>query len=166
MQRKNNILKRAKNGMAMIMAIAVIVILATIMALAISLTSQTTKRTTDVYLYEQSVLLAHSAAEYALLRIAQSAPCTNLNTTFTQDSLYNITINLRYIYYDNPATPLINEAQAVCNALPAANRGTLYTTVTTPEQNGSVLMDITVDINDTTVASEPIRYFKRTLQKL
>jgi len=56
MQRKNNILKRAKNGMAMIMAIAVIVILVTIMALSITLTSQTTKRTTDVYLYEQSVL--------------------------------------------------------------------------------------------------------------
>ena len=152
--------------MAMIMAIAVIVIIATIMALSVSLTSQTTKRTTDVYLYEQSILLAHSAAEYALLRISQNPPCTNLNTTFTQDTLYNITINLRYIYYDDPTTPLVNEAQAVCNALTAPNRGRLYTTVTTPEQNGSVLMDITVDVNDTTVASEPIRYFKRTLQKL
>jgi len=163
MQRKNSILKRAhRSGIAMIMAIAVIVILATIMALAISLTSQTTKRTTDVYLYEQSALLAHSAAEYALLRISQSPPCSNLNTTFTQDGLYNITINLRYVYYDDPTTPLINEAQALCTA----NGGTLYTTVTTPEQNGSVLMDVTVDVNDTTVATEPIRYFKRTIQKL
>ncbi|UCM99885.1 hypothetical protein LCX93_10210 [Sulfurimonas sp. SWIR-19] len=138
--------------MAMIMAIAVIVIIATIMALAISLTSQTTKRTTDTYLYEQSVLLAHSAAEYALLRISQSPPCSNLDTTFTQDALYNITINLRYIYDSN----------APC----LSNGGTLYTTITTPEQNGSVLMDITVDVNDTTVATEPVRYFKRTLQKL
>ncbi|WP_434580302.1 hypothetical protein MLC52_10210 [Sulfurimonas sp. NW15] len=152
MQRKNSILKRKRSGIAMIMAIAVIVIIATIMALAISLTSQTTKRTTDVYLYEQSVLLAHSAAEYTLLRISQNPPCTDLNTTFTQDTLYNITINLRYIYDSN----------ASC----IANGGTLYTTVTTPEQNGSVLMDITVDVNDTTVASEPVRYFKRTLQKL
>ncbi len=152
MQRKNSILKKGRSGIAMIMAISVIVIIATIMALAISLTSQTTKRTTDTYLYEQSVLLAHSAAEYALLRISQSPPCSNLDTTFTQDTLYNITINLRYIYDSN----------APCNA----NGGTLYTTVTTPEQNGSVLMDITVDINDTTVATEPVRYFKRTLQKL
>ncbi len=152
MQRKNNILRSARSGMAMIMAIAVIVIIATIMALSISLTSQTTKRTTDVYLYEQSALLAHSAAEYALLRISQNPPCTNLDETFTQDTLYNITINLRYIYDSN----------ASC----IANGGTLYTTVTTPEQNGSVLMDITVDVNNTTVASEPIRYFKRTLQKL
>jgi len=167
MQRKNNILKRGqRSGIAMIMAIAVIVIIATIMALAISLTSQTTKRTTDVYLYEQAALLAHSAAEYALLQISQNAPCTNLDTTFTQDRIYNITINLRYVYYDDPATLLINEAQATCNAVQAANRGTLYTTVNTPEQNGSVLMDITVDVNDTTVATEPIRYFRRTLQKL
>lgn len=152
MQRKNNILKRSKNAIAMIMAIAVIVIIATLLALSISLTSQTSKKTTDIYLYEQSVLLAHSAAEYALLRISQNPPCSDLNETFTQDTLYNITINLQYIYDSN--APCI------------ANGGTLYTIVTTPEQNGSVLMDITVDVNNTTVASEPIRYFKRTLQKL
>ena len=152
MQRKNNILKGARSGIAMLMAIAVIVVLATIMALTITLTSQTTKRTTDVYLYEQSVLLAHSAAEYALLRISQNPPCSNLDENFTQDALYHITIRLRYIY-DSNASCLVNG-------------GVLYTTVTTPEQNGSVLMDITVDVNDTTVATEPIRYFKRTLQKL
>ena len=153
MQRKNSVLRRAhRSGIAMIMAIAVIVIIATIMALAISLTSQTTKRTTDVYLYEQSALLAHSAAEYALLRISQNPPCSDLDETFTQDTLYHITINLRYIYDSNVSC--------------IANGGTLYTKVTTPEQNGSVLMDITVDVNDSNIASEPIRYFKRTLQKL
>ena len=153
MQRKNNFLKHSKNGIAMIMAIAVIVIVATLLALSISLTSQTSKKTTDVYIYEQAALLSHSAAEYALLRISQSPPCSNIiPITFTQDSIYNITINLRYIYDSN----------VPC----AANGGTLYTTVTTPEQNGSVLMDITVDVNDTTVATEPIRYFRRTLQKL
>ena len=162
MQRKNNILKRAKNGMAMIMAIAVIVILATIMALAISLTSQTTKRTTDVYLYEQSVLLAHSAAEYALLRISQdnnsTNPCNFIGANFSPDidgdgtaDFYDVNISVRYIYTNFPAT---------CNAAQQ------YITVTTPEQNGSVLIDVSVSVNDTTVASEPIRYFKRTLQKL
>ena len=162
MQRKNNFLKRAKNGMAMIMAIAVIVIIATIMALAISLTSQTTKRTTDVYLYEQAALLAHSAAEYALLRISKenntTNPCHFTGANFSPDidgdghpDYYDINISVRYVYTNFPAT---------CNA---AQR---YTTVSTPEQNGSVLLDITVGVNDTTVASEPIRYFKRTIQKL
>ena len=152
MQRKNNFLKHSKNGIAMIMAMAVIVIVATLLALSVSLSSQTSKKNIDIYLYEHSALLAHSATEYALLRISQNPPCTNLDETFTQNTLYHITIQLRYIYDSN--TPCIT------------NGGNLYTTVATPEQNGSVLIDITVDVNDTKVASEPIRYFKRTLQKL
>jgi len=69
MQRKNSILKH--NGMAMIMAIAVIVVIATIMALSMAMTAQTTKRTNDLYLYEQSILMSKSATEYALLQISE-----------------------------------------------------------------------------------------------
>jgi len=137
--------------MAMIMAIFFIVIIATIGALSLQLTTQTTKTTTDVYLYEQAALYAKSATELALLDISKSPPCSDLNTTYTQDNIYNITVNLRYIYNSN----------ASCNA----NGGTLYTTVTTPEQNGSVLIDVAVDVNNT-VTTEPIRYFRRTIQKL
>lgn len=152
MQRKNNILKSSRSGMAMIMAIAVIVIVATILALSLSLTMQTSKRTTDVYLYEQAVLLSKSATEYALLRISQdnnaTNPCTHTNDlNFIQDVIYDINITVQYIYTSpSPCTT----AQT-------------YTTVTTPEQNGSVLMDVTVSTN---AASEPIRYFRRTIQKL
>ena len=160
MQRKNNLLRtshsnKSRNAMAMIMAITVIVIIATIMALALALTSQTSKRTKDLYLYEQSVLMSKSAAEYALLQISLKPPCSSLDnnaTNFTQDDIYNIHIDVRYIYDSN--APCI------------ANGGTLYTIVHTPEENGSVLLDVTVDINDTSVATEPIRYFRRTIQKL
>ena len=162
MQRKNNLLdtshlpkRRRRNGMAMIMAITVIVIIATIMGLALTLTSQTSKRTNDLYLYEQSVLMSKSAAEYALLQISLKPPCSALGTSatnFTQDSIYNIHIDVRYMYDSN----------ASC----IANGGKLYTIIHTPEENGSVLLDITVDINDTSVATEPIRYFRRTIQKL
>ena len=162
MQRKNNILISARSGMAMIMAITVIVIMATIMALSISLTSQTTKKIVDTYLYEQSVLLSKSATEYALLQIAQSPPCSNINTNFLQDGFYNIAISVEYIYHDDPATVGIDEAQIPCTA----NGGILYTAVNTPEQNGSAVMDVTVSVTDTTVATEPIRYFRRTIQKL
>ena len=161
MQRKNYILNShssKRNGMAMIMAISVIVIVATIMALALSLTSQTTKRTTDLYLYEQAVLLSHSAAEYGLLQIALNPPCSNVNTSFSE-GVYNITLAASYIYYDDPLTVGTNEAQAFCTA----NGGILYNTVSTPEQNGSVIMDITVDTN---VSTEPIRFFRRSIQKL
>ena len=156
MQRKNNFLMRRshRNGMAMIMAISVIVVVATIMALSLALTSQTSKKTTDIYLYEQSMLLAKSATEYQLLRITQNPPCSNLDDNFRQDTIYDVNITTRYIYNNNNP----------CTA--NANPGTIYVNVDTPEQNGSVLIDVAVSINDATIATEPIRYFKRTIQKL
>lgn len=154
MQRKNNILISARNGIAMIMAMTVIVIVATIMALSLALTSQTSKKSTDLYLYEQSVLLSKSATEYALLRIAQDGPCTHINDlNFNQDLFYDIAITTRYVY----TTPF----PAGCPAAPTT------IAVTTPEQNGSVIMDVTVSVTpDKNVGSEPIRYFRRTIQKL
>lgn len=155
MQRKNSILK--KSGFAMIMAIAVIIIISTIMALSLSMTRETGKRTVDMYLYEQVVLLSKSATEYALLRIAQDGPCTHINDlNFQHDSIYDINITLKYSYTDA-------DVATMAGGCAAANR---FATVTTPEQSGSVLMDITVSVNDTSVATEPIRYFRRTLQKL
>jgi len=153
MQRKNNILKSSRSGMAMIMAITVIVIVATIMALSLALTTKTAKKTADMYLYEQSILLSKSATEYALLQIAQSNPCTYAGSNFIQDNLYTIDIQVQYIY----------NTAATC----AANPTLLYTTVSTPEQNGSAIMDVAVSVTpDKQVASEPIRYFRRSIQKL
>jgi len=146
-----------KSGMAMIMAIAVIVIISTIMALSIALSSQTTKRTTDVYIYEQAVLLAKSAAEYALLRISldnnETDPCVVKKLDFKQD-YYDINISVRYSYTSYPADA------AKC---PLTSR---FAPVTTDEQNGSVLLDIAVSVNDTNITTEPIKYFRRTIQKL
>ena len=167
MQRKNHILvslqhKGQRSGMAMIMAIAVIVILSTIMALSLSFTAETTKRTTDIYLYEQAVLVSKSAAELALLSIAQAGPCLSEDNSTTDfvgsyrmdlnglnadtDDIFDVNTTVRYIY-----------DSSICSS------DQMYTTVTTPEQNGSVLMDITVT---TTAGTEPIRYFRRSIQKL
>jgi len=150
MQRKNSFLKGARDGIAMIMAIAVIVIIATIMALALSLTSQTTKRTVDIYLYEQSALYAKSAVELALLEIAKNPPCSvaRYDTDFN-NSIYDANVTLRYIY---------TNGSTICIA-PSVS----YFDVNTSEQNGSVLMDISVTTN---AGTEPIRYFRRTIQKL
>ena len=141
-----------KSGIAMIMAIMVIVIIGTIMALSIAMTSLTTKKTTDLYLYEQSILYARSATEYALLKVAQDGPCTHTNDlVFQVDSIYNVDITLAYIY-DDATNP--------CSATDT------YATVTTPEQNGSILVDVAVSVTDPTISTEPIRYFRRTIQKL
>lgn len=152
MQRKNNLLKPTnRNAIAMIMAISVIVIIGTIMALSLSLTTQTAKKTTDLYIYEQAILLSKSAAEYALLKISQdnnsTNPCNVTSLNFTED-YYDINISLKYSYKNPPAS---------CKT---------FATVTTDEQNGSVLMDITVTVDDENITSEPIRYFRRSVQKL
>ena len=94
MQRKNSFLKntflkkvrsynrRARSGMAMIMAITVLVVMATIMALSLALTTQTSKQTTDLYLYEQAVLVSQSAAEYSLLQLSNVNPCSIISPPF------------------------------------------------------------------------------------
>ena len=155
MQRKNSLLKKRKNGFAMIMAISVIVIIATIMALSLALTSQTTKRTTDIYLYEQASLYAKSAVERALLKIAENNatinPCGYPGENYQIDGIYDVNITARYVYTSFPA---------------ACGTAQRFTTVSTNEQNGSVLLDIAVSVNDSTVSTEPIRYFRRTIQKL
>ncbi len=151
MQRKNRILKPHKrHGMAMVMAISVIILMATIMAVSLSLSSSAVKQSTNLYLYEQAQLLSKSASEYALLRIAQDGPCTHTNDlNFKQDGIFDVNISLRYIY-TNPSP---------CTA------SQTYTTVTTPEQNGSILLDVTVSV-DQNLTGESIRYCRRTLQKL
>jgi len=140
----------------MIMAIAVIVILGTIMALSLALNSQTAKRTTDVYLYEQAAILAKSAAEYSLLRIAEGGPCSHHNDlNFQHDGIYNISITNRYIY-TNP-----NPCAGTANFSSYTNPAPFL-----PDTNGTVIMDIAVSVTDPTITSEPIRYFRRTIQKL
>ena len=149
MQRKNNLLKPLKlkrDGFAMIMAIIVVIVIGGLMAFSLSLVSQTGKRTTDLYLYEQTVLYSKSAAELALLDIAQHNPCTQVDNNYTLGTIYNANVKMRYVY-TSPCASATND----------------YFTVTTPEQNGSVLMDITVTTKEGT---EPIRYFRRVMQKL
>lgn len=153
MQRKNSILKiypQTKRGaFAMIMAIFVIIIISTIMALSLSLTTQTSKRTTDIYLYEQAELVAKSATERALLEIANNG-CQN---TFTTDTgMFDISVTMQYIY-----------TGVVVGCTPYNPASPIY--ITTPEQNGSVLMDVEVTVKNN-ITTEPIRYFRRSIQKL
>jgi len=139
-------------------AIITLVTLATIMAFSLTMSSKNTAVTNDLYLYEQSQLYAKSATEYALLKIAQNPPCSNLDTNFTQDGIYDINISISYIYYKDAT----QDPQDLCNV----NGGKLYTTVSTPEQNGSALIDVYVGVTDSTISANKIVYFRRTLQKL
>ena len=156
MQRKNYLLstthKTYKNGIAMIMAITVIVIVATLMALALALTSKTTKKTTDMYLYEQAAILSHSAAEYAMLKISQVSPCSLDRLDFRYNNTYDVNVTMQYVYF----------AGSACDGNATAD-GTNYAPTTTLGSDGTVIMDVAVSSD---ASSEPIRYFRRTIQKL
>ncbi len=121
--------------------------IATLMALMISLSSTTAKQTTDIYVSEQTKLLAKSATELALLAISghdNSVNCIN-NINFTFETFYSVSMNLYYIGSSMPAG---------CN--------TIANAISTPESNGTVIIDTYVEYNGT---SEPIRYHRRTIQK-
>jgi len=140
---------------------AVIVIISTIMALSISLTTQTAKRSTDIYLYEQSVLLAKSAGELALERIAANPICDGTNPTlnninFTYNAIYNINVDMRYFLPSNYTCEDVAYFLDP-NDINENSRAHLY---------GSVMLDITVSVNNANITSEPITYFRRSIQKL
>ena len=161
MQRKNNLLKPTyKKGFAMLMAIAMVVIISTLLALSISMTTQTGKRTTDIYLYEQAILYSKSAAELALLDISGAIPCTIASRNYPFPSgcvgagcLYDANVTIKYVYKGLTCGDIDSDGI----------NDDYFTTLQTDEQNGSVLMDITVTSNEGT---EPIRYFRRSIQKL
>ena len=157
MQRKNSILRHNshRSGIAMIMAIIVIVTVATILALSLSLTSLGTKRTADLYLYEQATLLSQSATEYAMLKISKVAPCSLDKLNYTYNSIFKISTTMQYI----------STAGSSCQINATAD-GTNAATITYPLSNGIVIMDTTVSVTDKNVTSEPIRYFRRSIQKL
>jgi len=152
---RNNLrVTQTRSGFAMISAVLIMMIVATIMMFTINQTTQTVKRTADLYLYEQVELHIKSATEYALFRIAgnnTAAGCINA-LNFTIDTIYDVNITMQYVF-----NPIIIAGAGCTNYI-----GTLVA----PEQDGSVLMDVTISVDADDTGSEPIRYFRRTIQKL
>jgi hypothetical protein len=166
MQRKNYILKQHRRGIAMIMAIAVIVILGTIMALTLQMSSITSKQTINDYLHEQAILLTRSATEFALLAISardRSNPAlgclTALNGTYAPNGTAMFNINMTWSYIGLSGGNANNECLPAQNYITNAN-------VADPNSKGSILLDVIVTLADPTLSNEPIRYHRRTLQKL
>ncbi len=151
---RNNSKGTQRPAFAMIMAVIVMIVVATIMAFTLNQTTQTAKRTADMYLYEQTELHAKSAIEYALFEIAEDGPCTTV-APFTIGAMYNVNITLKYVYKG-----------LVCGDVDGDGTDEDYFSITTDEQNGSVLMDVTISVDAIDTGSEPITYFRRTIQKL
>jgi len=136
----------------MITAIVFMILVATLGALALSLSTSTVKQTSDLYLREQAELLLQSSAEYALLAIS--------GHDFTSECLNNIHINY-------PATNKLFDIDISINYLgsnlPAGCQRFTTNDIDTNESNLTVILDITV--TDNNLSTEPIRLHRRTIQK-
>ncbi len=166
MQRKNHLLKNHRHGIAMIMAIAVIVILGTIMAVMLQLTALGSKQTINDYLHEQAILLSRSATEFTLLRISGTdrSIANNCLTSLSgeYENIFDINISISYIGLSgtNVVSECANDCATTKDECFIANSN-----VDDANSKGSVLLDIIVTSRDGT-SDDPIRYHRRTLQKL
>jgi hypothetical protein len=145
-----------RRGFGLITAIMFIVLVATIGALALSFSSQTSKLSTDTYLKVQAELLSYSVTEYALLAIsahdrAATNDCVNRISGRDSTGVFGYTVKIRYMGVNLPAG---------CNIL--AGVIGFVSGIKTPESDVTVLIDTVVRSNSNT---EPIRIHRRTLQK-
>jgi len=142
---------QSKNAIAMIMAIAVIVIIGTIMALSMSMTALTTKRNLDMYLSEQIEILADSAREYAMYKIGNT-PCVVSNYNIAnQDTFYDINISILYVTATGCA-----DATLDFTADKDANL-----------QRPTAVIDVTISIDKSqTNTTEDIRFYKRYIENI
>jgi len=148
-----------RKGFGLITAIMFIVLVATIGALALSFSSQTSKLSTDTYLKVQAELLSYSVTEYALLAIsAHDRAATNdcVNSISGQDStgLFSYIVTMRYMGVNLPAG---------CDILAGVNG--FISGIKTPESDVTVLIDTVVEATALAGNTEPIRIHRRTLQK-
>jgi len=156
MQRKSRILK-GRSGFAMIMAIFFMIVIATLLLYMLGSTTETGQRTTNAYVNEQAQLLAKSAVEYAVLRVsgydrdANDGCINSINAQYPDSTnpIYDINISIRYIGFGNYTS---------CDDYIAS--------IATPESNGTMLIDVYVQDNPALNLDEPIRYHRRTMQKL
>ena len=147
--------------MAMIMAIAFLIIIATLMAVMMNMTANTTKKTENLYFTEQAHLLAKSATEYALLAISGhnrdlgGANSSCIETIASQypavGPYFNINTTIRYIGLGNNGT---------------CGTSSFVDNIDTNQTRGTVLIDVTVSgIENSLRLNQNIVYHRRTLQK-
>ena len=144
----------------MIIAIAFLLLTAVLMVIMINMTAQTTKRTGDIYFQEQAHLLAKSATEFALLAISghnrAGGNClTSINAEYPAagaGSIFDINTTIRYIG--------LASLGGTCDGTDS-----LIDTISTPESNGTIIVDTYVTTSANVNLTEPIRFHRRTMQK-
>ena len=152
-----------RKAFSMLTAIFIIVLMATVAAFIVNLSGKMVKGTTAQFQHEQSVLLAKSYTEYAIMAVTanehNSSNCLNTITGGYGDDgngndLYTINVDISYIGDTN--------LHANCN--------TLSNGVLTPKSPLNIIIDVSVsykDLDHPAGTSAPdITYHRRSLQKI
>jgi len=176
MQNKNRLLNRG--GFAVIAAVFMMLLISLMLLKMISYSTDVAQRTTNDYLSEQAQLLAFNATEDAVFQISgqcrNSATCPALvsggsciqsitsNYPSSGTTMFNINTTIKYVWSDDPSLGADR-----LSSLPATCIGTnLFAAVSAPQQHGAALIDVFVTSATALGLDEPIRFHRRTLQKL
>jgi len=140
-----------RRGFTLIAAIFFVVIASSICMLALSIASTSVKQNSEIYLREQSELVARAATEYAILAIISndfSTTCIGNNDQAITGEFGELFIFKVYVKYFGDMGICSGDAVAATGA----NQGTIMLDVFVSSKPGK--------------ASNPINFHKRTLQKL
>lgn len=164
MQRKIRVLSRgakcnSRNGFILIAAVFLMILISAMLLKMLSYTSDDTQRTTNQYLQEQAQLLAYGATEWALLEISEddrTSSCTKtLSAVYPSDAptgseIFNINVSIDYVWVTDPL---------------GTDCGSTFN-ISAPEQDGNAYVNVTVTSHSSLGLDVPVRFYRRTLQKL
>ncbi len=157
--------QQKRKGFAMIMAIFFMIVIATLLSYMLSTTTETAKRTTNTYVNEQAQLLAKSAVEYALLHVSGYDRDGADDVVGTGDDNCSNGFNIQYSPNGNAMFD-INVSISYIGLSAISGCNDYVDNILTAESNGTMLIDVYVQDTAALMLSEPIRYHRRTLQKL
>ena len=146
---------QTRKAFSMLTAIVIIVLMATVAAFIMNLSGKMVKGTMTQFQREQSMLLAKSYTEYAIMAVTanehNSSNClNNISGTY---GIYNIDVNISYIGDVNLH----------------ANCSTLSNSVTTVKSPLNIIVDVFVsydELNHPSSTPPKITYHRRSLQKI
>ncbi|CZE47619.1 hypothetical protein [Campylobacter geochelonis] len=151
-----------KKAFSLIMAIFFVVLLATLGIMALGFSTQTAKQSMDIYLREQAELLARSATEFAVMAMQDHDYAANncLQTVRVNYPEFVAVVEIYYLdasmEFRGTTTKHCDEDRILTGVSSALSGGT------TPIYDNIAMLDVTVTSN---AGTEPIRYFRRTIQR-
>lgn len=172
MQTKNYFLNRrlkhtnARSGFALIAAVFLLIIISAMLTVMLSQSAETAKKTVNNYLHEQAILLAYGATEFAVLRISQTDRSTGciqtINASYPNagSPMFNITTTVNYFWSDDATLG------ADRSSVMGAGCASPFPLLSTVESHGFARIDVIVESAAGLNLDEPIRFHRRTLQKL